>query len=238
MMSILLNEEKSQSSFQPNFQPNYKNSNRLYSLSSNKPKKDRLMSKEGNLITLLEKMSVGDEVAMGSFYDATVNRVYGMAMKVVLRPELAEEVVSDVYLQVWRQASKYRSQRATPIGWLLMICRSRALDKLRREKSATRNQYQEDDQREIEDENIEAPMETIMKGDLSKQVSAALRVLTKSQRQTIALAFYRGMSHQEIADYTRQPLGTVKSNIRRAQAILRKSLDSNDFSTGGIYGEA
>ncbi len=196
------------------------------------------MSEEGNLTSLLEKVSNGDESAMGSFYDATVNRVYGLAMKVVLRPELAEEVVSDVYLQVWRQANRYRSKRATPIGWLLMICRSRALDKLRREKSATKNQYQDEDPYETEDENSETPLDTLLKGDLSKQVLAALRVLTKSQRQTIALAFYRGMSHQEISDYTGQPLGTVKSNIRRAQAILRKSLESSDFSTGGIYGEA
>ena len=204
------------------------------------------MSKEGNLITLLEKMSVGDQAAMESFYDATVNRVYGMAMKVVLRSELAEEVVSDVYLQVWRQASRYNSHRATPVGWLLMICRSRALDKLRREKSATKNQYQEDDQHETEDENMESPLETMMKGDLSKQVTAALQILTRSQRQTIALAFFKGMSHKEIANYTDQPLGTVKSNIRRAQAILRNALDSSDLSsdldnnqdTGGIYGKA
>jgi RNA polymerase sigma-70 factor (ECF subfamily) len=108
------------------------------------------------------------------------------------------------------------------------------------------NQYQENEQREFQDENITAPLDEMMNAEISEQVSTALQVLSKVQRQTLALAFYRGMSHQQISTYTGQPLGTVKSNIRRAQDILRNVLDKTDLSTtgmtegttGGLYGEA
>ena len=184
------------------------------------------MENQTDLVAYINKIKMGDEAAMGGLYDATVNRVYGMAIKVVIRPELAEEVVSDVYLQVWRQVSKYNSERATPMGWLLVICRSRALDMLRREKSVTRNQYQQDEQCDFQDESMETPLDGMMSGEMSKQVSTALLMLNSIQRQVLALAFYRGLSHQQISDYTGQPLGTVKSHIRRAQAALKDVLDS------------
>ncbi len=220
----------------------------LYSLPLHRPRREDLMTtnSQDDLSTLIVKISTGDEAAMATLYDATVNRIYGMAMKVVLRPELAEEVVGDVYLQVWQKAKSFNPDRAAPIGWLLMMCRSRALDKLRREKSATMNQYQENEQRDFKDENITAPLDEMMNAEVSEQVSTALQVLNKAQRQTLALAFYRGMSHQQISTYTGQPLGTIKSNIRRAQDILRNVLDKTDLSTtgmkegttGGLYGEA
>ena len=139
-------------------------------------------------------------------------------------------------MQVWQQADKYNPQRASPIAWILMICRSRALDKLRREKSATMNQYQEDPQQDTLDETTPTALDSMMQNELSTRITNALRLLSKSQRQTIALAFYRGMSHQQIAHYTGEPLGTVKSNIRRAQAVLRNALDSDDINVGGLYG--
>ena len=211
----------------------------LYSLPLRKGCKGEVMIEDqSNLVTLIEKMQLADEKAMSGFYNATVNRVYGMAMKIVLRAELAEEVVGDVYLQVWRQANNYRSDRATPIGWLLMICRSRALDLLRREKSATKNQYHEDETSDIEDQDVESPLSGIMGSETSKKVSDALKLLNKKQREALSLAFYRDMSHSEISEHTGQPLGTVKSNIRRAQDILRNILDKDELATGGFHGKA
>lgn len=211
----------------------------LYSLPLQKLSKGCVMRKTQNdLITLIESIAKGDESAMSEFYDVTVNRIYGMAMKVVSRTELAEEVVGDVYLQIWRQATNYRTERASPIGWILMICRSRALDILRREKSATRNQFQEDEGFDFEDESTEIPLDNIMASETSKLVSAALKILNKKQREALSLAFYKGMSHKEISEYTGQPLGSVKSNIRRAQDILRNTLDKDELCSGGFYGKA
>lgn len=210
----------------------------LYSLPRLKQKHGGgMVEDQSTLVSLIEKISQGDENAMSDFYDATVNRVYGMAVKVVLRTELAEEVVSDVYLQIWRQAINYKPDRASPIGWILMICRSRALDLLRKEKSATRNQFQEEID-DVEDLIVESPLNDVIYSETSKQVKSALKLLSKKQRETVSLAFFKDMSHREISEYTGQPLGTVKSNIRRAQDILRNILDKDELYTGGFYGKA
>ena len=195
-----------------------------------------MVLEQDTLEIFIKKMIDGNEEAMADFYDATINRAYGIIIKIVLRPELAEEVVGDVYFQVWQQAERYNAERSTPVGWLLMMCRSRALDKLRREKSATRNQYQENDQIEVEDEQLEVPLDTVLGTELSMQMSEALNSLNRNQRQTVTLAFYKGMTHQEISDYIGMPLGSVKSNINRAQAILRNSLSNDVFRVGEFYG--
>ena len=211
----------------------------VYSLPLHKRRKGGAMIEDqSGLVTLLEKIRLSDEMAMSGFYDATVGRVYGMAMKVVQRSELAEEVVGDVYMQVWRQVNNYKVDRASPIGWLLMICRSRALDILRREKSATRNQFHEGEEFEIEDDTVQHPLEQIMNSETSRHVSAAIQLLSNKQREAISLAFYRGMSHQEISEYTGSPLGTVKTNIRRAHDILRNILHKDELSIGEFYGKA
>lgn len=190
------------------------------------------------LLSLLQRISLGEEAAMELLYNATVNRIYGLAVKIVGQPELAEEVVGDVFLQVWDKAASFNVERATPIAWLLMICRSRALDKLRREKSATKNQYAESDHNTAEDVITTSPLEDLVGIESSHHIYAALKILNHKQRQMIALAFYKGLSHQEISDYTGDPLGTVKSNIRRAQDILRNALCCEPFNKGGVYGEA
>ena len=190
------------------------------------------------LLSLLERISLGEEAAMELFYNATVNRIYGLAVKIVGQPELAEEVVGDVFLQVWDKAARFDVQRATPMAWLLMICRSRALDKLRREISAKKNQVTGSHQDTSEDLITTNPLEDLVGIESSHHLYTALKLLNNKQRQIIALAFYKGLSHQEISDYTGSPLGTVKSNIRRAQGILRNALCHEPLNKGGIYGEA
>ncbi|HID80836.1 MAG TPA: sigma-70 family RNA polymerase sigma factor [Chromatiales bacterium] len=190
------------------------------------------------LVALLEKIRASDEAALGAFYDATVNRVYGLALRVTTRPELAEEIVSDVYLQVWRKVRSYDSGRASPLGWLMMMCRSRAIDTLRREATATSGQVQQDENRtEIKDDKAVTPLQDLTSRELSGQMLVALQQLNESQRQMIALAFYRGMSHQEVANYTNQPLGTVKSTLRRAQETLRSALTGTALESEVRYGE-
>lgn len=196
------------------------------------------------LVELLQHIAQSDELALETFYKQTVHRVYGLALKIVTRPELAEEVVSDVYLQVWQQAKNFHTTRGQAMSWLLMICRSRALDKLRREKTAAIKYYQQQKTHQQEEELIvvEAPLTEIMSDEHADTLHTALKLLSHKQRQTLALAFYRGMSHQEISAYTGEPLGTIKSNIRRSQAVLRNALKRADLSlleeTGGLYGKA
>ncbi len=183
-----------------------------------------------SLEVLLTLISGGDEAALGKLYDATVNRVYGLAMKVSVRRELAEEIVGDVYLQVWKKASSYQSSRASPIAWLMLICRSRAIDLLRREQRAKKGREPIDEKINLADEKTETPIEASLNTEFGGQMKTALQTLPEIQRQMIALAYFRGMSHQEVADYTSQPLGTVKSHLRRAQMSLRKVLTAKGLT--------
>ena len=187
------------------------------------------------LLALVEKIAHHDEDAMSELYDATVNRIYGLAIKIVIKPELAQEVVGDVFLQVWNKANDFDSKRAVPMAWMLMICRSRSLDLLRKEKKTDAYELQEYDQKQDVDNGELTPFKDIENLELSKRVKKALSMLTENQRLTICLAFYKDMSHQEISDFTGDPLGTVKTNIRRAQIILRETLCEEDLTGATIY---
>jgi RNA polymerase sigma-70 factor (ECF subfamily) len=188
---------------------------------------------QAELYPLLANVQQGDAEALGSFYDATVGRVYAIALKVTANPALAEEIVSDVYLQVWRTASQYSAERATPLAWLLMMAHSRAIDALRKESATTKQQVEWHEDLEVEDTQTLNPLEMALAVETSSALQAALLLLDVQQRQWIALAFYRGLSHQDIAEYTGEPLGTVKTVLRRAQAILRAAL-TDSFPDRGM----
>ena len=190
------------------------------------------------LLDSITRIQTGDEVALGELYDATVKRVFGLAMKIVLKPELAEEVVGDVFLQVWNKAKDFDASKAIPLAWILMICRSRALDTLRRERPQLNKNTFELDQGRTEDEETETSYEKVHGIEVGSRVHEALQLLNDKQRQAIFLAFYKDMTQSEISEYTGDPIGTVKSNIRRAQLILRETLSRTDIMNGGIYDKA
>ncbi len=199
----------------------------LYSRPLHKSQRgEQILPEQTLLEELLQRIKRSEESALASLYDATVNRIYALALRITTRPELAEEVVNDVYIQVWRQAKNYDKNKAVAIAWLMMLCRSRALDKLRQEKSAHTKTVNIASQDEHKEACSKKPSDMIYNEEISERVSMAMKCLSEVQRQTVALAFFRDMSQSEIADYTGLPLGTVKTNIRRAQAILRNALSA------------
>ena len=167
--------------------------------------------------------------ALAHFYDLTVSRVYAVALRIVRRIDLAEEVVSDVYLQVWRDAHRYNTERGRVLGWLLIIARSRALDLLRRQDEAFSHPEPYDLVAEPES-NQHGPEDLLVAAQSGGAVHAALRQLSSLQRQLLSQAFFRGLSHQEIAEQSRMPLGTVKTHIRRALRELRNLLGAAELS--------
>jgi RNA polymerase sigma factor (sigma-70 family) len=179
------------------------------------------------LIKLLSKIAATDKVAceraLGEFYDATVSRVYGVALRIVRTPELAEEVVSDVYMQVWRDASRYDVSRGKVLGWLLIIARTRSLDLLRKQDEAFSHPAPYDLVTEPED-NRDDPQDLLAALQSNATLHAALSALSPLQRQLLAFAFFRGMTHSEIVEHTNLPLGSVKTHIRRALLLLREHL--------------
>jgi RNA polymerase sigma-70 factor (ECF subfamily) len=181
------------------------------------------------LYGLIESVSQGDREAFSELYDATVSRVFGVVMRITSNKELAEEAVSDAYMQVWRSAVNYDRELAAPLTWIIMIARSRALDGLRRERSATKNQVNVIEDYNLVDDATTEPLLVTLGVEQSSELELLLQLLDNKERQMITLAFYRGFSHREIAEYTGEPLGSVKTILRRSQAILRAALIKTDF---------
>lgn len=165
-----------------------------------------------------------DEPALAALYDATIGRVYSLALRITRKPEAAEEVVADVYLQVWRKAATYDAARGRALTWLLTICHSRALDQLRRKDEADAHPDPDTLRPDLADGGND-PLDILQALENQSAIYSALQTLNPIQRQLIALAFFKGLSHQETADQSGLPLGTVKTHIRHALAQLRQTLN-------------
>jgi RNA polymerase sigma-70 factor (ECF subfamily) len=174
------------------------------------------------LALLVEDIRRGNEQALESLYEATVGKLYALAWAMLRHAQDAEEVVCETYAQAWETAASYDPGRASAIGWLLMMCRSRALDLLR--KRAVRGQTLEGTGLEPVDEPP-PPEELLSLMQQNSRVHAALCSLSTERRQLVSLAFLRDLTHQQIAEITGTPLGTVKSHLRRALAQLREYLE-------------
>ena len=171
---------------------------------------------------LIGAAAAGDQQALAALYDATSRAVYGLLLRILADPGAAEEVLLDVYTQVWRQAGTYSAGRGKPMAWLTTIARSRAIDRLRRGR-------QEQLHTAPLDEAVRAGVgagveECVLAGEVGSVVRAALDELSPEQREVIELAYYGGMSHSEIAAARGLPLGTVKTRTRLGMMRLRETL--------------
>ena len=173
---------------------------------------------DARLTQWLGAMASGDEGALSDFYDATLRKVYGVAIRITGDSALAEDVVTDVYYDAWTKAAAYVAERGRPLAWLLTICRNRALDRYRRESSAART-IEAAAAGQVPDA-VESPDALLACVEEGHAVHALLATISTEDRQLIALAFFKGLTHQQIAETTAMPLGTVKSRIRRALAAL------------------
>ena len=172
-----------------------------------------------------------DEQALGALYDTTLPRVYGLVRRIVRRPALADEVVEDTYFQLWRLAPRFDPERGSALGWLLGMARSRAIDALRREARHIGDSLDDEATAAIADDRLPAAEVLLDAARDQAQLHQALMQLNPQPRQLVALAFLKGLSHEEIASQTTLPLGTVKSQIRRALLTLRGLLVDATGST-------
>lgn len=190
----------------------------MNALSESNPREKMDRQIDADLWPLLQRIVDGDEAALAAFYDRTIGHVYGLALRITGRADAAEEVAGDVYLQVWREASRYQPDRARVLGWLMMICRSRALDHLRRQDRVELHAHPDPLYESVDDCD---PADLLEQSCTEGRVRTALHQLSAIQRELIALAFFRGLTHQEIAAQTAMPLGTIKTHIRRGLAALQ-----------------
>ncbi len=167
-----------------------------------------------------------DEQALAELYEATLARVYGLALRITRNPQAAEEVSEDVYWQVWREAPRFDAQRGNVIAWLLTITRSRALDYLRKQDSA--ELCEEPELLLMHEPACDGdPQDLLSATQTNHQLNRALQRLEPIQRQLVAMAFFRGLTHEEITTFTGMALGTVKSHIRRALKQLHETLEED-----------
>ncbi len=188
----------------------------------------QLDENEQVLRKLLTNIAQGYQTALAKLYDITISHVYGVALRVTRQPEMAEEVVSDVYMQVWRQAARYDESRGHILGWLLVIARSRALDSLRRQDEA----FSHPEPHQLIDEpedNGHNPQHALLASESNTALHHALLVLSPIQRQLLALAFFKGLSHSEIVEHAGIPLGSVKTHIKRALKRLQDALGNDQL---------
>jgi RNA polymerase sigma-70 factor (ECF subfamily) len=172
---------------------------------------------------LVQRVAGGDAHALTALYDGTSRLVFGLVMRVLGDRSAAEEVLLDVYTQVWRQAVSYDRERGSPLAWLMMIARTRAIDRLRSGRQA--QQRSEPLEKALDERSVEAdPEEAAVTSERETMVRSALESLSTEQREVIELAYYKGLSHSEIATQLGQPLGTVKTRTRLGMIKLLELL--------------
>ncbi|MGZ8271061.1 MAG: sigma-70 family RNA polymerase sigma factor [Methylophilus sp.] len=175
-----------------------------------------------DLDVCIQGMIDRDEQSLNQFYDLTITKVYGLALKITRKHDLAEETVVDTYMQAWLEVAKLNHKRGSPMAWLMMICRSRAIDILRTVKSE--DSYDELTETLNDRSNHHSSLDILLVIESDSEVKTAISGLNPLQRQLISLVFFKGYTHEQIAAQMDMPLGTIKTNIRRAQTKLMNIL--------------
>lgn len=177
-------------------------------------------------LALIARIRHQDQEALALLYDRYAQVLFAVAFKILGSTEEAEEVVLDVWRQVWRQADAYSPQRGQVDTWLFMLLRSRALDRRRSLKRSERVTAAAQDLTISGSQVTVDPADNILIAERRQQIQVALSHLPREQRHVLELVYYRGLTHAEIAAHTGQPLGTVKTRIRLGLVKLRQVLIS------------
>ena len=165
---------------------------------------------------LLALVQRGDESAMASLFDRYSKVVYSVALRVLRDPASAEDVLQEVFMQLWRNPNGFVATRGSLGGWLAVVARNRSIDALRRKRPSE----QVDDMALASNYNLANEAE---RNSLMEKARGVIRLLPMEQRKTLEMAFFDGLTHSEIAEMTGDPLGTVKTRIRSALTSLRKA---------------
>lgn len=179
------------------------------------------MTDPAELGRLLAQVGRGDERAFSELYRTTSPKLFGVALRILFRRDWAEEVLQDCYVKIWQHAADYGADKSQPMTWMTSIVRNRCIDFLRRPR--------EDGLPENEDgeplldfaDEAAGPLARLLGEQDTAWLARCLQKLAARERQTISLAFFHGLSHGELADHLVQPLGTVKTWVRRGLDKLK-----------------
>ena len=194
---------------------------------------DYPLTSEGNTLSadsqnspvyLIRQTANQDREAFSQLYDRFSSLVYTLAMRMLRMSSDAEDLLQEVFVQVWHQANRYSEERGSPEAWIVNIARSRAIDKLRSIRRMERSFILTDDPAKAESsDNVES---SAAESETKLTMNSALANLPEAQREVLVLAYFDGLSQSEIADRLKEPLGTVKTRMRSGIQRLRDLLET------------
>ena len=189
-----------------------------------------------DLSRLLARAGLGDRAAFATLYERTSSHLFAVVLRINRDRAQAEDILQEVYVNVWRAASSFDAAQSQPLTWLTSIARNRAIDSLRRQQtqprmrvaaaSADGSESEDDDVYDSVADDAPGPLELLSRAADARSLAACIDKLSATQRQSLALAFFQGLSHGEVAEQMRQPLGTIKSWLRRSLVALKSCLDA------------
>ena len=187
--------------------------------------------KSNELARLLARVALGDRAAFERLYALSGPHLFAVILRINRDRAQAEDLLQEVYLSVWRAASGFDAAQSQPLTWLTSIARNRAIDSLRRAGTQPRLDSAHaplDEDSDVYDDTADeapGPLELLTRASDARQLQHCMQDLSAPQRQSLALAYFDGLSHAEVADRMAQPLGTVKSWVRRALLALKSCLE-------------
>lgn len=197
-------------------------------MTATEPSKD-----PSELAALLGRVGLGDRAAFATLYRVTSAHLLGVILRINRDRGHAEDVLQEIYVNVWRSAGGFDAARAQPLTWLTSIARNGAIDSLRRAKARVQTvsshvgSAEQGDEADLVDRvasDDAGPLQLLQQAAQKRDVEHCVGRLSAEQQQCVALAYYQGLSHSEVADHLAQPLGTVKSWVRRALLALKDCL--------------
>ena len=184
------------------------------------------------LSQLLARCGLGDRAAFATLYEKSSSHLFAVVLRICRDRAQAEDILQEAYVNVWRAASGFDAAQSQPLTWLTSIARNRAIDSLRRAQTQPQLQTAHtsagDEESDVYDTTADdqpGPLDLLSRASDARALSHCLQDLSAPQRQSVALAFYDGLSHAEVAEKMGQPLGTVKSWVRRALLSLKSCLE-------------
>lgn len=189
-------------------------------MTGDRPAPDALAAR---LAELLAQAALKNQRAFADLYALTAAKLFGVALRILRRQDWAEEVLQECYISIWNHAGDYSVQKSAPLTWMTSIVRNRCLDWLRRPQQEASGEEYEIAVEAWQDDSP-GPMESLMASSEAAALARCMQQLEAKQRQSIMLAFHHGLSHSEVAGHMKQPLGTVKTWVRRGLERLKLCL--------------
>ena len=204
----------------------------IQAVSTPPPRPDNARAAE--IAALLSRVALGERAAFTQLYDKTAAHLLGVILRITRNRELSQDILQEVYISVWRAAGDFDTRLSQPLTWLSSIARNRAIDSLRRRQTqptllstqvASHDDSEDHDMLQDFISDDPGPLELLQRSADAQALRGCLQRLSGAQQQALSLAFYQGQAYSEVAAHLSQPLGTVKSWVRRGLATLKTCLE-------------